>query len=76
MNYLDEEKIFRDTPVDPLWEQFAHVASDLLERLQSCMSITNSPINSSDEEEEEMALECPIRDDAWGGKYKKFIGEN
>lgn len=77
LNYfLDEENIFRDSPVDPMWEQFAHVASDLLERLQSCMSITNSPIISSDEEEE-LTLERPIKeDDAWGGKFKKFISEN
>lgn len=68
--YLDEERIFKDTPVDPLWEQFAHVAANLLERLQSCMSMTNSPINSSDDEAE-LAIGRPI-DDSWGG----FVGEN
>lgn len=71
---LDEEKLFQDAPVDPLWEQFAQVATDLLERLQSCMSITNSPINSSDDEDD-LALGA-IREEAWDGKFKKFINEN
>lgn len=69
--YLDEEKIFKDSvDVDPMWEQFAHVATDLLERLQSCMSHTNSPINSSDDERE-LAIGKPIND-SWSG----YTGEN
>lgn len=69
--YLDEERIFKDTPVDALWEQFAHVAANLLERIQSCMSMTNSPINSSDDEAE-LAIGMPINNESWGG----FANEN
>ncbi|KAG5673777.1 hypothetical protein PVAND_003797 [Polypedilum vanderplanki] len=72
--YLDEEKIFHGSTPDLVWEQFAHVATDLLERLQSCMSITNSPINSSDDED----LAAPttqIENDSWGGKYKQWVKE-
>lgn len=43
---VDEEKIFRGNQPDPMWEQFANVATDLLERLQACMSINSSPLGS------------------------------
>lgn len=37
-----------------MWEQFAHVATDLLESLQSCMSsLGSSPIASFDFEEDD-----------------------
>lgn len=45
---LDDEKIFQGSQPDPMWEQFAQVATDLLERLQSCMSINSSPLGSFD----------------------------
>jgi hypothetical protein len=72
--FTDEEKIFHGSTPDLIWEQFAHVATDLLESLQSCMSLTNSPLNSSDDED----LAPPIlrREDAsWNGKYKKWVRE-
>ncbi|XP_055855262.1 armadillo repeat-containing protein 2 [Episyrphus balteatus] len=33
--YLDEHRFFKDTSPDAMWEQFALVATDLLERIQS-----------------------------------------
>lgn len=70
----DEEKIFHGNSPDPMWEQFGHVAADLLERIQSCMSISNSPINSSDDEGGLAA--GPIENDSWGGKYQKWVEEH
>ncbi|XP_070490786.1 armadillo repeat-containing protein 2 [Chironomus tepperi] len=69
--YLDEERIFQGNPPDQIWEQFAQVATDLLERLQSCMSITNSPINTSDDDED--LNPSPIKNDSWGGNYEKWV---
>lgn len=34
-----------------MWEQFAVVAADLLERIQSSMSYNNTPRDSSDEDD-------------------------
>lgn len=34
-----------------MWEQFAVVAADLLERIQSSMSYNNTPHDSSDEDD-------------------------
>ena len=68
--FTDEERIFQGNPPDQLWEQFSQVAADLLERLQSCMSITNSPINTSDDEDLEPS---PIKNDSWGGNYEKWV---
>ena len=50
-----------------MWEQFASVATDLLERIQASMSISDSPCLSSDEGESAV--------DAWGGKYKQWLQE-
>uniref|UniRef100_A0A182R2T2 Armadillo repeat-containing protein 2 n=1 Tax=Anopheles funestus TaxID=62324 RepID=A0A182R2T2_ANOFN len=47
---LDEESLFEGKEPDNFWEDFAPVATDLLERLQMCMSNGNSPCVSSDEE--------------------------
>lgn len=47
----DEERLFNGGPPDSTWEQFAIVAADLLERIQSSLSYNNSPYASSDEEE-------------------------
>lgn len=59
-----------------MWEQFATVATDLLERLQSCMSLNPSPIQSSDDDDDELApRSVDEKSDSWGGKYKKWIKE-
>uniref|UniRef100_A0A182M076 Armadillo repeat-containing protein 2 n=1 Tax=Anopheles culicifacies TaxID=139723 RepID=A0A182M076_9DIPT len=47
---LDEDSLFDGKEPDSFWEDFAPVATDLLERLQICMSNGNSPCQSSDEE--------------------------
>lgn len=47
----DEERLFNGRPPDSTWEQFAIVAADLLERIQSSISYNNSPYASSDDEE-------------------------
>lgn len=47
---LDEEKLFAGGVPDAEWEEFAVVAADLLERIQSSLSYNNSPIQSSDDE--------------------------
>uniref|UniRef100_A0A182WAT0 Armadillo repeat-containing protein 2 n=1 Tax=Anopheles minimus TaxID=112268 RepID=A0A182WAT0_9DIPT len=47
---LDEDSLFDGKEPDNFWEDFAPVATDLLERLQICMSNGNSPCQSSDEE--------------------------
>lgn len=69
--YLDEEQIFDGNPPDVLWEQFARVATDLLERINASISLTNSPCNSSDDDE------APINNigDGWGNKFKQWLAE-
>lgn len=47
---LDEEKLFGGTAPDPDWEEFAVVAADLLERIQSSLSHNNTPYESSDDD--------------------------
>uniref|UniRef100_A0A182TBU1 Armadillo repeat-containing protein 2 n=1 Tax=Anopheles maculatus TaxID=74869 RepID=A0A182TBU1_9DIPT len=47
---LDEDSLFGGKEPDNFWEDFAPVATDLLERLQICMSNGNSPCESSDED--------------------------
>ncbi|KAJ6634191.1 Armadillo repeat-containing protein 2, partial [Pseudolycoriella hygida] len=51
--YLDEETIFNGGQPDELWEQFAIVATDLLERIQSTMPYTSYA--SSDEDDIQVA---------------------
>lgn len=53
-----------------LWEEFAPVATDLLERLQSCMSVGNSPCLSSDDEGDIMNRE---QVETWGKQYKQWL---
>lgn len=36
-----------------MWEQFAVVAADLLERIQSSMSYNNTPCDTSDDDDNE-----------------------
>nr|XP_029730291.1 armadillo repeat-containing protein 2 [Aedes albopictus] len=67
---LDEEKLFNGEEPDVLWEEFAPVATDLLERLQSCMSVENSPCLSSDDEGDIMNRE---QVDSWGKQYKQWL---
>lgn len=45
----DEDKLFANAQPDPDWEQFAIVAADLLERIQSSLSYNNSAYASSEE---------------------------
>lgn len=47
----DEEKLFGKFPPDAEWEEFAIVAADLLERIQSSLSYNNSAYASSEEDE-------------------------
>lgn len=46
----DEEKLFAGTTPDPQWEEFARVAADLLERIQSSLSHNNTPYASSSDD--------------------------
>lgn len=50
-DFPDEERLFNGEAPDSTWEQFAIVATDLLERIQSSLSYANSPYASGDEEE-------------------------
>lgn len=50
---LDEERLFGGTAPDPEWEEFAIVAADLLERIQSSMSYNNTPYASSEDDNED-----------------------
>ncbi|XP_062560738.1 armadillo repeat-containing protein 2-like [Armigeres subalbatus] len=67
---LDEEKLFNGDEPDMLWEEFAPVATDLLERLQSCMSVGNSPCLSSDDEGDIM---LGPQVETWGKQYKQWL---
>lgn len=51
--FSDEEKLFGGTAPDPEWEEFAIVAADLLERIQSSMSYNNTPYASESEDDSE-----------------------
>lgn len=46
----DEEKLFGSSAPDPEWEEFAVVAADLLERIQSSLSYNNTPYASSEDD--------------------------
>lgn len=50
--YLDEEKLF-DGNAPPEWEEFAIVAADLLERIQTSLSYNNSPYASSGNDDDD-----------------------
>lgn len=47
--FSDEEKLFANAQPDADWEEFAIVAADLLERIQSSLSYNNSAYASSEE---------------------------
>ncbi|XP_055597073.1 armadillo repeat-containing protein 2 isoform X2 [Uranotaenia lowii] len=67
---LDEEKLFNGEEPDMFWEEFAPVATDLLERLQSCMSLGNSPCVSSDEDDEMIIGQAG---NSWGEHYSRWL---
>ena len=50
MVFTDEEKLFGGNSPDPEWEEFAVVAADLLERIQSSLSYNNTPYASSEDD--------------------------
>lgn len=50
---LDEEKLFEGSAPDHHWEEFAIVAADLLERIQTSFSYNNSPYASSGDEQQD-----------------------
>lgn len=69
----DEERIFDGGPPDAVWEQFAVVATDLLERIQSALAYSNSPCASSSEED----VAAGRIGNAWGGTgFKSWLQEN
>lgn len=50
--FSDEEKLFAGGVPDAEWEEFAVVAADLLERIQSSLSYNNTPYASSSDDDE------------------------
>lgn len=70
--HLDEERIFKNAPPDPLWEQFAIVAADLLERIQASMSYNNTPCDTSDDEHENERNDVENAHFP-SGKFKKWL---
>ena len=67
-DYLDEETLFNGEQPDQMWEQFAIVATDLLERIQTAMPF--SPCASSDEDDH---LQAPKTGDFWGGQFRTWL---
>lgn len=59
----DEEKLFAGGQPDADWEEFAIVAADLLERIQSSMPYHNSPYASSasDNDDDDFATEQAMK---------------
>lgn len=51
--FLDEEKLFDGKSPDPEWEEFAIVAADLLERIQTSFSYNNTPYASSEDDDDD-----------------------
>lgn len=47
---VDEERLFGGAAPNPEWEEFAIVAADLLERIQSSLSYNNTPYASSEDD--------------------------
>lgn len=61
---------------DELYEQFCSVASDLLERVQTSISLTHSPAVSLDVEEDDDADDVDVVGeigDKWGGRFKDWL---
>lgn len=89
VEYLDEEKLFNGKQPDLLWEQFAGVATDLLERIQDSISINNSPLLLSESEDDhdhndknenavknrKKHLSIVNINNEWGDKLKKWLEE-
>lgn len=67
--YLDEETLFNGEQPDQLWEQFAIVATDLLERIQTAMPYTQYA--SSDEDD----IQVTKTGDYWGGKFRTWLDD-
>lgn len=61
--FADEEKLFHGGQPDADWEEFAIVAADLLERIQTSMSYHNSPYASStsDNDDDDFATEQTMK---------------
>lgn len=57
-----------------MWEQFAVVAADLLERIQSSMSYNNTPYASSDEDDYDRNNDT-INGNVPKGKFRKWLQE-
>lgn len=67
--YLDEETLFNGEQPDQIWEQFAIVATDLLERIQTAMPYT--AYESSDEDDVLVAK----TGDYWGGQFRTWLDD-
>lgn len=62
-------------PGDELYEQFCTVASDLLERVQTSISLTHSPVVSGDleaDDDDEVDVVGEIGD-KWGGRFQDWL---
>lgn len=65
----------RRTQSDELYEQFCTVASDLLERVQTSISLTHSPavsIELEDDDADDVDVVGEIGD-KWGGRFKDWL---
>lgn len=70
-DYLEQKKPNADeAQCNELWQQFASVATDLLDRIQSSISLTNSPCMSVDGDDVDVVGEIG---DAWGGRFKEWL---
>lgn len=67
--YLDEETLFNGEQPDQIWEQFAIVATDLLERIQTAMPYTS--YGSSDEDD----IQVNKTGDYWGGQFRTWLDD-
>lgn len=67
--YLDEETLFNGEQPDQIWEQFAIVATDLLERIQTAMPYT--AYESSDEDD----VQVTKTGDHWGGQFRTWLDD-
>lgn len=68
--YLDEETLFNGESPDQLWEQFAIVATDLLERIQTAMPY--SPLAASSDEDD---IHVNKTGDYWGGQFRTWLDD-
>lgn len=70
-DYLDEEKLFKSTQPDESWEDFATVATDLLERIES--SISSNTLLTNESSDDNLAIN--EIGDKWGGNFQKWLKE-